>query len=114
VAEAAGSAFVDSSPSSSTPLRVPTGAKIYGNTMKEPQAMSRSFSLLAASAAATLALPLSAAGARRSHTPRDYRPECESLYQAANPVLDHEYQSDRQGIYRPIEVGVCGERRHVP
>jgi hypothetical protein len=84
-------------------------------TMKELQTMNRSFGLLAASTAAILALPLSAAGAApRSHTPRDYRPECESLYQVAKPVLDHEYQTDRQTLYRTIEAGVCGEHRHVP
>jgi hypothetical protein len=82
--------------------------------MKEPPAMNRSFGLLVASTAATLALSPSVAGAAARHNPRDYRPECEIVYQAGKPVLDHEYQSDRQALYRPIEAGLCGESRHAP
>lgn len=72
--------------------------------------MKRFIGLFAATIAAVV--PLSVAGASQSHTPAEYNPGCEQVYQGGKPLFDPLIASPGHPITNAIEKNFCGENKH--
>ncbi|MGH8997773.1 MAG: hypothetical protein ACRDY7_00075 [Acidimicrobiia bacterium] len=64
--------------------------------------------------AAIIALALPAAPAVASDSaPAEYRPECDQFYNSGKALFDPLIASPASAVLGPVEMGICGENKHV-
>jgi hypothetical protein len=66
---------------------------------------------LVVAAAAVVAVPLTSGATVVLAGPADYRPECETAYQAGKPVFDPMIANGKP-VTHAIEAALCGENVH--